>query len=319
MKSVFIIALLIVAVSAEKSFITFKSKACATLAQSYQVEVFGTETKFLENIGVMIVEMDSYNLFNTLLSKHEVHECIQDISKDEIVTLDYKFEEPNADREQWQLKRVNVEKVPLPETYSRHEVKDVPSHVYIIDSGIDKAHPDLAPRLAPADQHKAFTTDSCVCNADGPLCDCGGHGTHCAGLVASPQAGYNINTTLHSAKVFNASGSASYATILNAMNWVIEAHKSHLDEVTVVSMSLGGGKNTALNAAVTAIKNAGMFITVAAGNSNKDSCTGSPSSSPDAYTVGASEWDDSRAYFSEFGYFIIIKHVALVLISLHQE
>jgi len=42
-------------------------------------------------------------------------------------------------------------------------------------------------------------------------------------------------------------------------------------------------------------------LIVAAGNSNKDSCTGSPSSAPEAFTVGASYIDDYRAYFSEYG------------------
>jgi len=44
-----------------------------------------------------------------------------------------------------------------------------------------------------------------------------------------------------------------------------------------------------------------MFVVVAAGNSNKDACTGSPSSEPTAFTVGSSSIDDSRSYFSEYG------------------
>lgn len=44
-----------------------------------------------------------------------------------------------------------------------------------------------------------------------------------------------------------------------------------------------------------------MFVTVAAGNSNKDSCSGSPSSAPEAFTVGSSYIDDTRSYFSEYG------------------
>jgi len=44
-----------------------------------------------------------------------------------------------------------------------------------------------------------------------------------------------------------------------------------------------------------------LTVIVAAGNSNKDACTGSPSSSEYAITVGASDIDDNRAYFSEYG------------------
>jgi subtilisin family serine protease len=307
MKTYIILAVLIAAVFAnsDTSFITFKSKSCEMLGQNYQAEIFQQgESTFLPNLGIMVVQTNVYGLFNTVLHKNsEFHECIAEVSGDEIVTINDPVVqgEPNEERQQWQLKRVNVKTLPLPENYHRFEVSDVPSHVYIIDSGIDGHHVDLKDRMAPADEHKSFTSDICACQAEGATCDCGGHGTHCAGLVASPNAGYNIHTTLHSAKVFNYSGSASYATILQAMDWVIEAHKKHPGELGVVSMSLGGGKNAALNEAVRKIHAAGMFITVAAGNSNKDACTGSPSSAPEAYTVGASEIDDTRAYFSEFG------------------
>ena len=40
---------------------------------------------------------------------------------------------------------------------------------------------------------------------------------------------------------------------------------------------------------------------VAAGNSNNDACGGSPASAEDAFVVGASYIDDSRAYFSSWG------------------
>ena len=52
--------------------------------------------------------------------------------------------------------------------------------------------------------HKGLASDFC-CGSDNmnPLCDCNGHGTHCAGDVASETAGYNLHTTLHAVKVFN--------------------------------------------------------------------------------------------------------------------
>lgn len=45
----------------------------------------------------------------------------------------------------------------------------------------------------------------------------------------------------------------------------------------------------------------GMVVVVAAGNSNKDACSGSPSSAPEAVTVASSNIVDSRSYFSEYG------------------
>jgi len=86
------------------------------------------------------------------------------------------------------------------------------------------------------------------------------------------------------------------------MDWVTETHVLlHSNSPGIVSMSLGGGYYEAINSAVENMHTEGLFVVVAAGNSNKDACTGSPSSSPYAFTVGASDITDSRAYFSEYG------------------
>jgi len=175
--------------------------------------------------------------------------------------------------------------------------------VYVVDSGIDAAHIQLKMYMAEgSEQNKAFTSDYCCETSYDALCDCNNHGTHCAGLVASEVAGYNQFTTLHAAKVFNMFGSASWNTILEAMDWTMEVHhRYHRNTPGIVSMSLGGGYTAALNQAVKNLYEGGMFVAVAAGNSNKDACSGSPSSAPEAFTVASSSIDDSRSYFSEYG------------------
>jgi len=73
-------------------------------------------------------------------------------------------------------------------------------------------------------------------------------------------------------------------------------------------MSLGGGKSTALNNAVTAAITAGVTFALAAGNENQDACNTSPASTPTAITVGATTIADNgandideRSSFSNFG------------------
>jgi len=254
----------------------------------------------------MIVEQSTDMLVNSILKHEEFHGCINEVSQDEVIVLSpiSSSDDVNAaERKAWQLRRTNVANLPLPDTFTRNEVQDVTSHVYVIDSGIDGSHPDLVNSIAPAAEHQNFTKrDSCGCTAKGALCDCNTHGTHCAGLIASPNAGYNPNTTLHAVKVFDQSGSTTWETVINAMDWVAGFHTAnHANELGIASMSLGGGKNQAINQAVAKLDAAGILVVVAAGNSNKDACSGSPSSAPEAFTVGASEIDDSRAYFSEFG------------------
>jgi len=66
-------------------------------------------------------------------------------------------------------------------------------------------------------------------------------------------------------------------------------------------MSLGGGRSTAINSAAAAAVQAGVFMAVAAGNSNDDANFYSPASEASVCTVGATDVDDSRAWFSNYG------------------
>ncbi len=266
----------------KRTLISFKSKSCEALALDYHFTMFSLEDapKFYKYLGILSVKTEVYKLMTIMRTKSEFHECVEHVEPSQEIKIDdpVVIIPTDEERKYWQLRRINVNKLPLPKKFHRFEVKGVLSHVYIIDSGIDGHHNDFKGRLAPTSQHKTFVSDICSCKNEGALCDCNGHGTHCAGLVGSPEAGYNPNTTLHSAKVFSASGSTTADIVLEAMNWAIEAKKTfHPNEVTVVSMSLGGGYSSIENQAVQKIHEAGMFITVAAGNSNKDSCTGSPS------------------------------------------
>jgi len=56
-----------------------------------------------------------------------------------------------------------------------------------------------------------------------------------------------------------------------------------------------------LNDVITALVEAGITVVVAAGNDNQDSCNYSPSSTPSAITVAATQTSDKRATFSNYG------------------
>ncbi len=66
-------------------------------------------------------------------------------------------------------------------------------------------------------------------------------------------------------------------------------------------MSLGGGRSASINAAAAAAVKAGVFLSVAAGNSGDDAQYYSPASEPTVCTVGATDINDERAWFSNYG------------------
>lgn len=68
----------------------------------------------------------------------------------------------------------------------------------------------------------------------------------------------------------------------------------------VMSMSLGGATVTAVNDALNAAATRTIPV-VAAGNENTDACTRSPAGAAMAITVMASDKDDNKASFSNFG------------------
>lgn len=73
-------------------------------------------------------------------------------------------------------------------------------------------------------------------------------------------------------------------------------------------MSLGGGRNAALNDAVNAAAGEGLLFSNAAGNCNSNACNTSPASAEDGICVGSTELAsqsgtqvDSRSSFSNTG------------------
>ena len=67
-------------------------------------------------------------------------------------------------------------------------------------------------------------------------------------------------------------------------------------------MSLGGtGVVAGMKDAVDAVVSAGVVVTVAAGKYNTDACDLSPAYVPNAMTVGSTDSNDARSYFSCYG------------------
>jgi len=98
---------------------------------------------------------------------------------------------------------------------------------------------------------------------------------------------------------------------MESIEWVAEQHQANPAIKSVGSMSLGGGRNLAVNDATYGATIAGVVMCAAAGNSNSDTCNFSPASASfhngqvsAVIAVGATEQGpdrDQRASYSNYG------------------
>lgn len=190
----------------------------------------------------------------------------------------------------WGLDRINQRQLPL-DNSSTNLNSGAGVNVYVIDSGVDGAHPEFSGRLSD----EGFSAINGM-RADN---DCMGHGTHVAGTIAGESVGVARGATVIPVRVFSCNGGAQTDTILKGIDFVIAHHQRGVP--AVANLSLGGPVDAALDFGIRALVADGVSVVVAAGNSNRDACGVSPAREKSAITVGASTRSDARASFSNFG------------------
>ncbi|KAK4233910.1 peptidase S8/S53 domain-containing protein [Achaetomium macrosporum] len=194
----------------------------------------------------------------------------------------------------WGLARISHRTVNAT-TYVYDESAGEGTCSYIVDTGIFVDHTEFTGRAT----FLANFIDSV--NTDG-----NGHGTHVSGTVGGVTYGVAKKTTLYGVKVLNAGGSGTLSSVIAGIDFVASdatnrTAAGQCPKGVVANMSLGGGRSSAINAAVAAAVEKGVFFAVAAGNSADDAQFYSPASEPTACTVGATNETDGRAYFSNYG------------------
>lgn len=86
------------------------------------------------------------------------------------------------------------------------------------------------------------------------------------------------------------------------MNWAVQdmQSKGRVGKATAL-LAASGSYSAAMNNAVLAATNAGLFFAVPAGGSNGNVGNSSPGSAPSACTVGATTVGDAIAPYSNYG------------------
>ena len=172
--------------------------------------------------------------------------------------------------------------------------------VAIIDTGIDKDHPDLQanvkgginfvsnPSWRPANSKK-WDDDN-------------GHGTHCAGIVAAVDneegvIGVAPEADLYGVKVLDRTGSGYISDIVAGIEWSVD------NGMQVISMSLGLSSHIVpLHSACDTACDAGIVVVAAAGNSGpSDNTVIYPAKYDSVIAVSATDGADVVASFSSRG------------------
>lgn len=173
--------------------------------------------------------------------------------------------------------------------------------VCVVDTGIDKDHPDLQANLVGGRNFvsKGLVTDPTKWDDDN------GHGTHVAGTVAAVDntigvVGVASRASLLAAKVLNRQGSGFLSDVIAGVDYCVTSGAD------VVSMSLGTSSDVqAFHNAVDAAYARGVLLVAAAGNSGDGDATTNNVVYPAKYSsviaVSATAVDDSTPRWSSDG------------------
>lgn len=129
-----------------------------------------------------------------------------------------------------------------------------------------------------------------------------GHGTHVTGTIAQSTdngrstAGIAYNTSIMPIKVLAADGSGSYFAVADGITWATD------QGADVINLSLGGpSASTTLRRACEYAHDRGVLLVCSAGNDGQNRVGYPARYNQCCMAVGATRYDETRAYYSNFG------------------
>ncbi|GAA3220271.1 serine protease [Streptomyces thermocoprophilus] len=188
----------------------------------------------------------------------------------------------------WGLDRIDQRNLPLNNSYTYPDSAGEGVTAYIIDTGVRITHSDFGGRASYG--YDAVDNDNTAQDGNG-------HGTHVAGTVAGSKYGVAKKAKIVAVRVLNNSGSGTTAQVVAGIDWVARNHTGP----SVANMSLGGGADSTLDAAVRNAIASGVTFAVAAGNDSSNASNYSPARVTEAITVGSTTSSDARSSFSNYG------------------
>ncbi|MBC7692147.1 MAG: S8 family serine peptidase [Methylotenera sp.] len=189
--------------------------------------------------------------------------------------------------------------------------------VAVIDSGVTIGHPDLQENIyvnqaelngrpGVDDDGNGYVDDVYgwdFVNQRPNGIDDNGHGTHCAGIIGAGANGKGIvgvtqKVRIMPLKFLNADGSGDTVGAIQAIDYAVA------NGARVISNSWGGGGySSLLDQAIQRAVSRGVLVVAAAGNSSMDNDTSAsfPANYSGVISVGSSDNQDNRSFFSNYG------------------
>lgn len=169
--------------------------------------------------------------------------------------------------------------------------------IAVIDTGIDKTHPDLKDQIIDG---KDFTNT-------GDYQDDHGHGTHVCGTILAAINNYGVVGVAPRAKVLvlkalDGNGQGDIKWINEAIDYAINWEGPNKEKVSVISMSLGGPEEEEEHRLIQKAVQNNILVVCAAGNSGdgRDDTDEMeyPGAYPEVVQVGAVDLEKNLADFS---------------------
>lgn len=206
----------------------------------------------------------------------------------------------------WGLDRIDQKDLPL--DGSSYEPPSATqsgrgANIYILDTGIDTNHAAFT-NLEGSDREVVN-----IYNGYGDISadtDGDGHGTHCAGTAGGVDIGVAPEANVYGVKILNDSGGGYISVILAGMNLLLSIREANQSLPMVASMSIGvecdgACEEEEIYQAVEELSAAGITVVASAGNDNEPAVGYVPRGAPSAFVVGATNIDDEKADYSNYG------------------
>lgn len=184
------------------------------------------------------------------------------------------------------LDRIDQRVLPLDGRYRVKRDAGSGVAVYLLDSGIDYSHSELAGRAFAG--YDAFGGDGS---------DELGNGTSLASVVAGRSVGVAPRATVHSVKVLDGQGSGTLSGILSGIEWIT----AHARRPAVVNVPIGLPPIDEIDTAIRNSIASGLTYVVEAGSGGELAGVGSPGRVSQAILVAASDCADHAWAQSNYG------------------